>query len=301
MDSIDKKILWTLRCNCRVQYQEIANDLNLSLNAVKSRIRKLVDTGVIVQFGVWLAYSVINAGYAFILVNFDGSQDEDYIMKSIAEKPMTMGVGFNSIGSGLVRVEYQGLGNLADYGTFLRKLPGVDSVEIHPVAIIPPKSYEFSKPELKVLRCLREEPRIPVRTIASRTGMTSKRISEMIQRFLKDNLIQFSIDWNLNAGGSTQFYFQIEYDENVSSHKELDQYIRENFGEEYWGMLRSSIQPLVLVFFVVDHIREAEAIAKEIRKRKSVQEIQTIIPYPEMKLQGLCGTLLDEMLENIEC
>ncbi len=301
MDTVDKTILRALRVNCRVSYQSLANELDLSLNAVKTRVNKLVESGVIVQFGVWLDYSVIDAGFAFIEIELDGNQDEEFLESTITESPMTMSFGFNSSRGGLVRVEYQRMEMLSEYGSFLRKLPGIKAVDIHPIQTRPSNPYEFSKMELKVLRCLKDDPRMPVRTIANRIGSSSKRISTILQRFNDDNLIQFSIDWNLNAGGSTSFMLRFEYNDKMGGFKDLDELIRQKYDHEYWGSMKSSLQPLALAFFVVDHIRDAEDIAKELRNLEMINDMETIVPFLERKLPGLCGNQLDMLIAGIDC
>jgi DNA-binding Lrp family transcriptional regulator len=301
LDAIDKVILQALRLNCRVQYQTLANGLGLSLNAIKNRVKRLLESGVIVQFGVWLNYTIINAGFSFILLSLDGKQDEGYLTDLIAANPMTLSIGFNSIGGGIIRTEYSSLRDLAVYGSFLRQLQGVTSIDIHPIEIGEGRRYEFSKIELKVLRCLRDDPRIPVRAISSKAGLSSSKVASIIQQFYDEELIQFSIDWNLNAGGSTAFILRIDYDEKLYSFDKLEQLIRSKFDLEYWGSLKSALQPLTLAFFTVDHIREAEDISKELRKQDCIRELQVIVPYPERKMQGLCGTKLDEMLKGIVC
>ncbi|MFW9847537.1 MAG: winged helix-turn-helix transcriptional regulator [Candidatus Thorarchaeota archaeon] len=301
MDSVDKKILNTLRSNCRVQYQEIANDLNLSLNAVKGRVKKLVESGVIVELGVWLHWTVINAGYAFILANFNADFDIDFLSAKLEENPMTMRYGFTATNTGLIRVEYQGLGKLSEYATSLRKLEGVESIEVHPVNVGSGKLYEFSTSELRVLKCLKEDPRMPVSRISERTEISSKKISDMIQHWQEEHIIQFSADWNLNAAGSTSFYLKVDFDEKVTERKNLDDYMKEKYPIEYWGSLNSSIQPLFLAVFMVDHIRDTETISRDMKSQNGVLESHIVIPYPDRNLPGLCGSILDKMLEEIHC
>ena len=50
LDLLDKQIILALNVNCRTSYQALAHELGLSVNAVKKRINKLIETGVILEF-----------------------------------------------------------------------------------------------------------------------------------------------------------------------------------------------------------------------------------------------------------
>ena len=60
VDLVDKQLLIELGGNCRLSYQTLARYLGLTVNAVKKRINKLVDTGVIDHFAI-----MINSGLRF--------------------------------------------------------------------------------------------------------------------------------------------------------------------------------------------------------------------------------------------
>jgi hypothetical protein len=55
--------------------------------------------------------------------------------------------------------------------------------------------------------------------------------------------------------------------------KDLNDIISKKYDHEFWGLLNSSLQPLALAFFVVDHIRDAEEIAKEFRSLEMVDNL----------------------------
>ena len=51
MDETDEKILELIRYNARMSYQEIADNVELSRVAVKKRVQKLEEAGIIRQYG----------------------------------------------------------------------------------------------------------------------------------------------------------------------------------------------------------------------------------------------------------
>lgn len=65
MDQIDQRILGLLRENARMKNMEIARRIGLTEGAVRARIRKLVDSGIIERFTIQTRSAGVEA---FILV-----------------------------------------------------------------------------------------------------------------------------------------------------------------------------------------------------------------------------------------
>lgn len=68
-DSVDLKILTSLQQNSRMSFANLGRTINLSPSAVRERVQKMEDNGIIKQYGVRLDYKLL--GYdleAFILV-----------------------------------------------------------------------------------------------------------------------------------------------------------------------------------------------------------------------------------------
>ncbi|UCG02185.1 MAG: winged helix-turn-helix transcriptional regulator [Candidatus Heimdallarchaeota archaeon] len=80
MDNADLTILNRLNENGRITYSELANELNLTVPTVKSRIDKLTKIGVIHHIGVYLnPHSLTNESAALIKVKVDKEEKKEFI------------------------------------------------------------------------------------------------------------------------------------------------------------------------------------------------------------------------------
>ncbi|MFX0206187.1 MAG: winged helix-turn-helix transcriptional regulator [Candidatus Hodarchaeota archaeon] len=80
LDNPDLTILNRLNENGRITYSELANELNLTVPTVKSRIDKLTKIGVIHHIGVYLnPHSLTNESAALIKVKVDKEKKEEFI------------------------------------------------------------------------------------------------------------------------------------------------------------------------------------------------------------------------------
>ncbi|MHA2248380.1 MAG: winged helix-turn-helix transcriptional regulator [Candidatus Hodarchaeales archaeon] len=80
LDNADLTILNRLNENGRTTYSELANDLNLTVPTVKSRIEKLTKIGVIHHIGIYLnPHSLTNESAAVIKVKVDKEKKEKFI------------------------------------------------------------------------------------------------------------------------------------------------------------------------------------------------------------------------------
>lgn len=84
-DEINSKILEILSGDGRASYSEIAKEIGLSAPAVKERMLKLQDQGIITGYTVTIDQKALGKGIgAFILVNVPYSQEKNF-MRFVSE------------------------------------------------------------------------------------------------------------------------------------------------------------------------------------------------------------------------
>ena len=87
LDAIDKQLWVELGANCRLSYRYLADKLDISANAVKHRVEKLLETGFIQQWYLTFNRAMIDAEFAFIEVKTDGTQDEEQLSMDLGNHP----------------------------------------------------------------------------------------------------------------------------------------------------------------------------------------------------------------------
>lgn len=313
MDPLDKKILWELHENCRVSYQTLSNILGISANAVKKRVAKLIDTGVIHSFTALLSFERMNSEALIGLVYTDGYEKETHFIQELGNNPMVHVVGTIASGSGGAynfTAQYIGAQGLAELGRHVRTLDHVTDTELFPLLM--PKDHilskalpvhrkkisgDFSNAELKVLRWLIDDPRMSISDVANNTGLTARRVGRTIQQ-LMDKGVMFSVRWNLSAGGYDLISIRTRIDEKKKSINEATEWVRSKFPEEFWMNYISADSPLVFFSFVVLNMRVAERIGRAIKEADFVKSTIISVQFSETKFPWLGTLKLREMIKE---
>lgn len=313
MDPVDKKILWELHKNCRVSYQNLSEVLGISANAVKKRVAKLIENGVIYNFSVMLSLEYLKSEALYGLVYTDGYEVEEEFIQNLGSSPMVHVVGTIASGSGGAYnffAQYIGSHGLSELGHFIRTLDHVTQTELFPLLI--PKDHsisqappirdkeqggKFSKIELKVLQSLIEDPRISISDIARESRLTARRVGRTIEQ-LMDKGVSFSVRWNLSAGGYDLIMIRTVIDEKKKPVTEVAEWIRERFPHQFWLPYISADAPIVFLSFVVKNMQEAEHIAQTIKGADFVLSTKVSVRFSETKFPWMGHTMIKELVRK---
>ncbi len=319
LDLVDKSILLELATNCRVTYQTIATRLNLTVNAVKKRVLKLQEDGIIQRYYIYLSLAMMDAEWLLARITLEDTHFDPSFLDTIGAHPMVFSAGYLSDGSALVWAEYVGAKGLADIGRFLRQQPGTSNVEIHTLIADRGLKIDLTPSHLKVLRCLREDARVPVSEISRQTGLTPRRIRGIIEDYhgkvgtpietvvdkqykpdiqISKAVLHFRIYWDLNAGGGNAFVLRANWEEGKGSPEEIVQYFKDHFPLEFWFSFIAATEPIIYCVFIINHIRESEKLLPVIRNAPNTTKIEIWLSYPLRKYIGLRESLIDDMLKG---
>ena len=301
MDSIDKQILLALDENCRLSYQSLGERIGLTATAVKKRMEKLVETGVIEEFSVILKPAMMDSDYLVALVFTNGSEDEEEFMDLIGSNPMIIQVGQVVTAVGrlyFLHCEYEGAEGLQSLASFIRTLDSVIDTELHTTLTQRGETLEIKKLHLRVLKYLLKDARMQVSQLSQLTGLTARRVSRAIQEMLDSNAIWFAVRWNLSLGNNTEFYLKIKYDEQISDLEEMDRWFRETFPDEYWFSFCSALEPILFAKFVTEHFRDAEQTARISKSAPFYESVDVLLSYPVKKFPRLGRIELERMIEK---
>jgi DNA-binding Lrp family transcriptional regulator len=299
VDPIDKGLLWDMRRDCRQSYQSMARKYGLTANAIRGRIDRLIQSGVIERFQVTPSLAMMMADYVIALVTPDGSHDTEDLIERIGEHPNVLQLAYMSNSTCFVYGEYSGTSGLHKLGAYLRGIEGVSGVQLHPLITERGGFMELKRHHLLVLQELRQHARMSIAEIASRTGLTARRVRSAIQDFTDSDAIRFSIQWSLNAGGSSAFFVFTSWDEEKTDLPGVEEWLTKQFPEEYWLSFASAVEPLIISIFVVPHLPESATIQREVRKAPFVTTSRTILVFPSRKFEGLRDSYLDKVLAQL--
>ena len=250
MDDIDRTVLSELCSDCRVTYEHLARKTGLSPNAIKNRVQHLLDSGVVHRFSVTIDPELIDAdSYQAILLT-DGSGNVDEFVDNLGKSPM---VGHISTlastrgGAYLVWGQYIGSAMLHELGKSLRAPEQVQDVEFHTLYCQHQRrAPKFKKLQLRVIRCLVENPRMPISEISQRIDVAPKTVRRALREIIDDKKILLLARPDLASGGLVNTHIRIVWDEKAISLDEIRQWLQTKYPVSFWSDWPSTIEP---VFF----------------------------------------------------
>jgi DNA-binding Lrp family transcriptional regulator len=275
--------------------------LGVTANAVKKRMDRLIETGVIEEFSIILKPAMMGSDYLVALISTDGSEEEEKFIEHMGSHLMIVQVGQVVTASGrlyFLHCEYEGNEGLKNVASFLRTLDSVRDIELYTTLTQRGDKFEIKKLHLRVLQHLLANARMQVSEISEKSGLTSRRVSRAIQELLDSNAIWFAVRWNLSLGNNTEFYLKIDYDEQALQMEEIDAWFRDRFPNAYWFSFYASMEPILFAKFVTEHFRDAEDISRITKDAPFSKKVDVLLSYPVKKFPRLGRIKIEDMIKD---
>ncbi|MFX1576950.1 MAG: winged helix-turn-helix transcriptional regulator [Promethearchaeota archaeon] len=321
MDEIDKGILLELADNCRISYQDLATQLGITVNAIKKRFDKLVESGVICGFTIYPSLAMLEADNLVARIYPEIQPQSDELLDLIGSNRMVRTGSYLADGSVLCFADYQGSMGLAELGKFLRGISSVKQVDLHTVICEKGSRCELTADDLRVLRELKTDARMPLSEIARNTGLTPRRVRKNLLKLFGESGSgwEIAVDeqsfgdqrtrqacmysrvlWNLNAGGATFFIIRIFWKEDTASPHEVVAWLRKHFPLEFWYAYVSATAPEIYTVFMVEHLRDSKPIARKVGHQPFTESIEPIFGYPSKRFKNIRDYFLEEKFATLD-
>jgi DNA-binding Lrp family transcriptional regulator len=291
-----------LDSNCRLSYRDLADTVNLSANAVKKRVARLLETGIINRFLVILSLEMINADMVLAIVHTDGSEFQNEFREQISHYEDVILISSVACGMGglyCVFAQVIGPSGLSDFGSFLRSFDSVDQVDLHVLLYPRGGKTEFTTLELRVIKHLIDDPRMPIVEIAKQSGLTSRRVRKILGELQKKDAIFMAILWDLGAEGLTEAHVRVEWDDKKVTYKEITEWLDKEFPHEYWSSFVSAMHPVLFARFVIEKLEKIESISQRIRLADFTNSVSTLVFYSNTLCSWPAEIKLKEMTDSI--
>lgn len=303
MDKIDRAIIREfVNVSCRTSYRSLARKFGLSPNAIKNRVEKLVELGVILEFQVFLASEVAGYEVLFGLVYTDGSENSKELISQIGSSPMIGTVNTLIMPEGGAYFLYgrcMGPGKLAELGAMLRAFDEVVNVDLHMAAHrIRGTKIDFSKQQLRVIRCLQQDARMRIEEIAKRTGMATKTVRRTLRELELGNGIHYAIRLNISAGEWVDAWVRIEWDDKMTSADQIVRWLQDEYPDDLYWLHISSSESVMLADFILDNILDLNKISTKIREAPYVKSTASLAASAQTSFEGLKEIKLRELLDE---
>ncbi|MFW9965074.1 MAG: Lrp/AsnC family transcriptional regulator [Candidatus Sifarchaeia archaeon] len=311
MDPLDWALICELSGDARIPYKTLARQFDISTNTVKNRINRLREQGVIKKFGICVSFETLGAEMVSGFVTTDGSEDVIELMKQIASQPMVCDICRNADR----RYEYwamvKGASETLGLRHFLTSLDCATEVQMQPIELFYPnkpptfmgntrgKKVTFSRDQLRVIRCLTIDSRLPISQIANKTGFTPRRVRRILRDLQEGCGIHTYVlyyPWEL---GDLEYRMRIRYyDSKVTGHDVAMALYKRHPEVFFWSTITTN-EPIVDVGLIIDRPGKGPPIANEIKAAPFTKSVEDFLTYPRV-VHGInrLHTHLQELLRE---
>ena len=270
MDKIDIKILSHLLNNCRKADRQIGKNVSISGAAVKSRIKKMIDSRIIEEFTLKIEPPVL--GYSVLYFVVSGKD-----LKNILEQIRLIGepffvvpcVGGITVCSIVVRENPNKKMELAKnlmkdvrvLSIFEAQNPGIRS--------------DLTKTDLEIINILLKDHRIKIEQIAKSTNLSTKTVARSLGKLQNDEAIQFTLVYNpMKMTGYIPFAILVGVASNVK--KTLIK-LEKEFSESFLQKPFVNMNQIVLFFYSND-IFKLDELTQIVHKIEGIESVDLFIP-----------------------
>ena len=270
LDNYDMKILGNLTIDCRTPDRQIGKKVGLSGVAVKSRINKMIKSGIIQNFTIKVEPPSLGYGVIYMIIP---SNNESGIMKKLklVGEPFFVVPCLGDITACAIVVEK----DLEQKIELVKNL--ISNARI--VLTMDPKDSEFkvdlTKTDFKILEQLLKSPRGKIDSIAKSTKMSTKTVTRAIEKFETNPAIQFTIIYDpRKLEKFIAFALLAMVQSNI---KKIKKEIETSFGDYFWQVPFTAKELLVL-FMYSDNIYSADTMRHKIKKIDGVAFTEVFFP-----------------------
>lgn len=294
VDSVDWNLICELCGDGRMSYQKLARKLNTSPNTVKNRIHRLLDQKLLRGFVVIVSMEMLGAEHVHGVISTDGTEQVVEFMKQVAKQCIVCEI----YRTGDMRYEYwamvSGASETLGLKKYLEDLEGTIEVEMRPVIFLFPnkspnyhlntrgKKVTFTRHQLRVLRCLYENARMPVAQMAKRTGFTPRRIRKVLRELEESGGIHITVGYNIFALGDMEYRLKFHFDSSQTSAQEIIMDLYQKYPDEFWWSSITTNEPIVDIGFIIDRPGKAIPIIRDLKEAPFIKSMEDYVSYPRV-------------------
>ncbi|MBN1389019.1 MAG: winged helix-turn-helix transcriptional regulator [Candidatus Thermoplasmatota archaeon] len=241
MDETDIRLCQMLFTNSRIPIRELADRLDISVQATHRRMQILKDEGIVCGFRASLSLGYLHAIRVLIEGISKGRPEE--VEKALRSNEMVQSI---FIGEGqpqyFLEAIIRDITDLDPFVTFLRNEANIPTPNVlfHSQVLFGKKMLdtgykgpsELSRLDYQIVNALHEDARISVGDLAIRCNASARTVTRHLDKLIEDGAVYFGVDWCPgNASGMTAM-LAILLKENADPMK-----VRNDLNQRFGGSL----------------------------------------------------------------
>ncbi len=264
------QILSRLLNNCRESDRYIGKQIGLTGGAVKSRIKKMQESGVVEYFSLKIEPQVLGYGvFYFVISGRDFNEilkqlkliGEPYIVVPCVGGITVCGIVVKENIQQKIELAKNLMKDLRVLTIFESQSPGVNAA--------------MTKTDLMIIEELLKNPREKIEVIAKNTDLSSKTVTRAIEKFQNDALIQFTLVYEPTK---IEGYIPHAILTWVSGNfEDTFKRLEEKFSEKFLQIPFIAKNQIVL-FMYSDDIFKLDDITQQVREVEGIDSADLFIP-----------------------
>lgn len=276
MDEKDMKLCELLLGNSRFSYEELAENLGVSINAIHKRVKALVDLRIIRDF---VARPSLAAANAIPPVWVFGRCESKYIHDvhlRLAKNDCTYWVSYSGGEFLYVGGYLRDLSELDPYTTFVINETHMSEPTVGIFPFLPgqsPAGDGLQRLDYQIVASLHKDSRKPLADVAEELHLTAKTVRNRLQRMIDKQLVELTIDWYPDASNDIMSLMHLGLIPSVDKMALSSQFL-EGFSPNLIFPVFFANLPNLLVYFVwTNTMRQLEELRAKFAEAKEVQSI----------------------------
>jgi Lrp/AsnC family transcriptional regulator for asnA, asnC and gidA len=278
MDKTDMALCMLLLANSQISYKHLADNLDLSVNAVHKRIQLLIKSGVIRRFTARISLLALGA----TTVWFFGVSNE-FVLQNLNDRLREHGSIYWLAIAG---------GNYLLIGAFLKRISELESLVEYlkkeakmpnPTVGIVGQQYTTKDVtlyplDLQIIRALKDNSRKPLADVAEELGVSAKTVRRRLSRMITNGLIELSLEWYPDASDDimTLFHFQLK---TSSEKSRIDHLFKEYPSNVLFHMAFSNLPNEIIAVVWTNTMKQLKDIQASFEQAKLFESIIPNVLY----------------------
>ncbi|KAF6246089.1 winged helix-turn-helix transcriptional regulator [Nitrosopumilus sp. b2] len=270
MDNLDMKILSKLLNNCRESDRQIGKELGISGGAVRVRIKKMEEKGVIEKFFIKVEPPILGNGILYFVVSGENIQEILEQVSLVGEPFLVVPcVGGITVCSIVIKEDLEQKIELAK--KLMKDIRVLSIFE----AENPGFNSNLTKTDLEILGELIKEPRQKSEQLAKKTDLSTKTITRCLEKLHDNDGVQFTLIYDPTK--IEEFIPHAVLTWINGDLKETLENLNNNFSESYLQIPFIAKNQIVL-FMYSNSIFKMDELTQKVRTIKNVKSTDLFIP-----------------------
>jgi DNA-binding Lrp family transcriptional regulator len=304
LDSLDWKLLLELAENCRITYSDLGELFNIPAATVWRRIKKMKVSGMLAGFEIAIGPDYDPSKELTLFLQIENGCSSDELIRQIINHPGTAAVSHIVNSRSILTMEYIDESQIDDYYNFIVNLEGITSVDLYKSKQFPwwddgPKeTVQFSESEIRILKCLLDDPRKSVKDVSDCVKLSLKKVRCIIDDLIRSKKVWFKVRWNPNTELSQCVIMKISLFENHSSRLNILQWISETLEDSFMTEYPIEADNEIFAWFNLEKMSDSIEISKQLQEHPEISAVETLyFPHHIKNLRygaKLLRTLVDD-------